>query len=74
MEKNNCYIFWDDETVPEKDRKIYVQCEGCYAKNKKGQKWGKTLLYGPHDINCNLCNTIIYKRLKKKKKKKGEET
>jgi hypothetical protein len=73
MEKNNCYIFWDDETVPEKDRKVYVQCEKCHAENKKGQLWSSVLLYGSREIKCNLCNTIIYKRLKKKKKKKGED-
>jgi len=71
MEKNNCYIYWDDETV--KDQKIYVQCEECFQKTKKGFMWGRNLLYGVYEIKCDLCNTIIYKRLKKKKKKKGED-
>jgi hypothetical protein len=73
MEKNNCYIFWDDETVPEDKRAIYVQCAECFSKNKKGIIWSKSLLYGFCEIKCNLCDTIIYKRLKKKKKKKGED-
>lgn len=73
MEKNNCYIFWDDETTPEKDRRIYVQCEECYRKNKKGLMWSQTMLYGFCEIKCDFCNTIIYKRLKKKKKKGEDE-
>ena len=73
MEKNNCYIFWDDETVTEDKRAIYVQCAECFSKNKKGVVWSKSLLYGPNDIKCDLCKTIIYKRLKKKKKKKKGE-
>lgn len=69
MEKKHCYIYWDDETV--KDRKVYTQCEECYQKNKKGFRWGQ--MYGYIEIKCDLCNTIIYKKLKKKKKKKGED-
>lgn len=73
MEKNNCYIYWDDETV--KDQKVYVQCEGCFQKNKKGLRWPPNLIYGYMEIKCSHCNTIIYKKLKKKKKKKkkGED-
>ena len=71
MEKNNCYIYWDDETA--KEPKVYVQCETCFQKNKKGFMWGKNLLYGIAEIKCSLCNTIIYKQLKKKKKKKKGE-
>jgi ribosomal protein S27E len=63
--KNNCYIYWDDDSV--KEQKIYVQCEDCFKKNKRGIIWGKSLLYGKHEIKCDLCNTIIYKKLKKKK-------
>ncbi len=62
MEKNNCYVFWDEDSV-------FTQCEECYKKNGKGHKWGKSLLYGRNDIKCSLCDTIIYQR---KKKKKGE--
>lgn len=71
--KNNCYIYWDDETVPDKDRKIFIKCQGCFDKDKKGVFWSKSLLYGKHEIKCDLCNTIIYKRLKKTKKPKGED-
>lgn len=68
MEKNNCYIYWDDDNTPPNERKIYIQCEECFKKTKKGFYWGKSLLYGPHVIKCNLCNTIIYKRKKREKK------
>lgn len=66
--KKNCYIYWDDDKVPQNEQRIYTQCENCYIKNKKGFKWGGDLLYGPHEIKCDLCDTIIYKRVKKKKK------
>ncbi len=65
MEKNNCYIFWDKEL-------IYTQCQECFNKNGKGYRWSKSMLYGPHTIKCDLCGTIIYKRNRKKKKKKGD--
>lgn len=74
MEKNYCYIYWDDDSVPQRERKVYMQCADCFAKNKKGIRWGSALLYGLNKIKCDLCNTIIYKGLKKKKrKKKGED-
>lgn len=58
--KNNCYIFWDNEV-------IYTQCEDCFAKNKKGVKWGKQLLFGKKTVKCSLCQTIIYQREKRQK-------
>lgn len=64
IEKKDCYIFWDEGEV--EDRRIYVQCEECYKKNGKGVKWNKKFLYGVNEINCNLCNTILYKKIKKK--------
>jgi hypothetical protein len=66
MIKNPCYIYWDDTTIPEADRKVYIQCESCFAINKKGIRWPCNN-YGKKTIKCNLCNTIIYKRIKKKK-------
>ena len=65
--QKNCYIFWDDDSVPETERKIYVQCEECFKKNGKGFKWDIQLLYGKNVIKCNFCDTIIYKRKRKKK-------
>lgn len=65
MEKEDCYIFWDDETVKDEDRQIYVQCEDCFNKNKKGFKWDKKLLHGRNEVKCSLCDTMIYKRGKK---------
>ena len=66
--KKNCYIYWDGEEIHPKERKIYIQCEKCFAKNKKGVQWGSSLFYGRYEIKCNLCNTIIYKREKKRRK------
>jgi hypothetical protein len=70
MIKNPCYIYWDDHTVAENERKIYIQCETCFKENKKGIKWSN--LYGKKTIKCSLCDTIIYK-MQKKKKKKNEQ-
>lgn len=67
MTKNPCYIYWDDSTVPETERKVYIQCESCFGINKKGIRWPCNNLYGKKTIKCNLCDTIIYERKKKKK-------
>lgn len=71
--KKNCYIYWDNDDVPQNKQKVYTQCEECFKKNKKGLKWSKALLYGRHEIKCDLCGTIIYKREKKKKKEESTE-
>jgi hypothetical protein len=72
MEKNNCYIYWDDDTVPELEQKVYIQCEECFKKNRKGFKWSKTLWQGSKEVKCNLCDTIIYSKKKKNQKSIGE--
>jgi len=64
--KKSCYIYWDNDDIPQNEQKVYVQCEKCFQKNKKGFRW--SLFYGKHEIKCNLCNTIIYEREKKKRK------
>lgn len=71
--KKNCFIYWDDDEVPAAERRVYVQCEECYKKNKKGFFWSRKLLNGRHEIKCDLCDTIIYKREKKKKIKGDNE-
>lgn len=66
--KKNCYIYWDGpEVVNENDKRVHVQCEECFKKNKKGIIWGGNLLYGPKTIKCTECDTIIYKKTKRKK-------
>lgn len=67
MEKNNCYVFWDGDNIKDYERKVYIQCEECHKKNKKGFKWAKEFLHGILEIKCSLCDTIIYKKEKKKK-------
>ena len=73
MQKKSCYIFWDSDKVPEDERQIYLQCEECFRKNKKGFPWPYPLLVGRKTIKCNLCNTIIYQRIKKSKKNEENE-
>lgn len=65
--KKNCYIYWDNDEVPRNEQKIYIQCEECFKKNRKGFIWGASMLYGHNEIKCSLCHTIIYKRERKKK-------
>ena len=65
--KEDCYIFWDGEEVPEEDKAIHLQCKKCFESNQKGFRWSKDLLYGKNEIKCSLCDAIIYKREKKKK-------
>jgi hypothetical protein len=69
MKKNYCYVFWDND-VAQSEQMIYTQCEECHSKNKKGIRWSS--FYGNCEVKCNLCNTIIYKSVKKKKVKKGD--
>ncbi len=71
MQKNNCYIFWDSDG-PEEERKVYIQCEECFEKSKNGMPWSKNLLKGLKEVKCDICNTIIYRREKLKKKKNEE--
>jgi LSD1 subclass zinc finger protein len=61
-EKKDCYIFWDEEVTKEEDRQVYIQCDECFKKNRKGFKWDKKFLHGRNEIKCSFCNTIIYKR------------
>jgi hypothetical protein len=74
MQKNKCYIFWDDDTVAKAEKKIYVQCEKCHEKNKKGFPWSANILYGRKEIKCGLCNTIIYQSKRKKKENEKNNT
>jgi len=71
MIKIPCYIYWDDTSTAEEDRKIYIQCGNCFKINKKGFQWPSQMLHGKNTIKCTLCNTIIYE--KKKKKKNNEQ-
>lgn len=65
MSKFPCYIYWDDTSIAEEERKIYIQCENCFKNNKKGTQWPSQMLHGKNTIKCTLCNTIIYEKKKK---------
>lgn len=54
------YIYFDGEEIPEKERKVHIQCINCHKKNKKGKLWQAKNGYGPWNIICP-CGEIIYK-------------
>lgn len=56
----NFYIFWDDESVAENERRVYIQCVECHKKNGKGVPWSIRLLTEGMEVKCELCHTIIY--------------
>jgi hypothetical protein len=55
----DCYIYWDDESVPEQDRYIYFQCVECHNKNGLGLLWLKTNGYA-EKTKCWHCDKTIY--------------
>lgn len=57
----DCYIYWDDENVPEDDRYVYYQCVECHDKNGLGLLWPKTNGY-VSNTRCWHCDKIIYNK------------
>lgn len=51
------YIYWDDDDIPDAERRVYIQCQECYDKNKRGIKWVGELGYGGRVI-CQ-CGHVI---------------
>lgn len=66
MIKNPCYVYWDDDSVAEAERRIYIQCGLCFEKNKKGFRWPTDQLRGENLIKCHSCDTIIYEKKNRK--------
>lgn len=54
-----CYIYWDDDSVPEHERRIYMQCVECFKKNRKGYPWSAFMGYGAAKIVCQ-CGYVIH--------------
>ncbi len=61
MKSQDCYIFWDNEGVPEANRLIHYQCVDCHEVNKKGHLWCARDGYGNFEIYCEFCKAEIHK-------------
>lgn len=63
----DCYIYWDDDTVSDDDRCIYILCTKCHNDGKKpsptapkGDLWRAENGYGP-TVLCYICKHTIHK-------------
>ena len=63
MIQKNCF-FYIDSSLKQEEQKIQSICVDCYNnkhKNKKCWFWnGEKLGYGPWQINCDYCNSVIH--------------
>ena len=62
MSKEDCYWYVNKNASGEEFMK--AMCLRCHEKNNDaGWFWqGSNLGYGDYDLQCNICNHIIYQR------------
>ncbi len=63
--QEDCYWYLDESSEP----RIVAKCVECNKKDNLGWFWnGKKIGYGDYDLNCSICNKVIYKKDEKEQK------